>query len=80
MMFHVMLAAHDGSPPTGLCGAAVSNFYLSKVRGDGKRRPDLCPVCRALALKTKSSYGAAETGSAGPGSMMRLLTPTSAAV
>jgi len=60
-MFHVMLAGQDGGPPKGLCGAAVKNLYFTKVPADGKRRPDLCPVCRALALKTKSSRGAAAT-------------------
>ena len=63
-MFHVMLAAYAGAPPKGLCGATVRDFYVSKVRADGKRRPDLCPVCRSLALKTESRYGAMAAGSA----------------
>jgi len=64
MMLHVMLARNGGASAKGLCGAAVKNLYVSKVPAEGKRRPDLCPVCRALALKTKSSYGAGATGSA----------------
>ena len=63
-MFHVMLEGHGGGPQKGLCGEAIKKFYVSNVPADGRRRPDLCPVCRALALKTKSSYGAAATGSA----------------
>jgi hypothetical protein len=64
MLLHVMLARNGGAPAKGLCGAAVKNLYVSKVPAEGKRRPDLCPVCRALALKIQSSYGAAESGSA----------------
>jgi hypothetical protein len=64
MMLHVIVARHGNGPQKGLCGAAVKNLYVSKVPADGTRRPDLCPVCRALALKTKSSDGAPETASA----------------
>ena len=62
MLLHVMLTRTGGVPAKGLCGAVVKNLYVSKVPADGTRRPDLCPVCRALALKTKSSDGAAATG------------------
>jgi hypothetical protein len=62
MLLHVMLARNGGAPAKGLCGAAVKNLYVSKVPADGKRRPDLCPICRALALRTKSSDGATATG------------------
>jgi len=65
MMLHVMLAGHGGGAPKGLCGAAVKNLYVSKVPVEGSRRLDLCPVCRTLALKAKSSYEAAASGSAG---------------
>ena len=61
-MLHVMLARNGGAPAKGLCGAVVKNLYVSKVPAEGRRRPDLCPVCRALALKTKSGDGAAATG------------------
>lgn len=64
-MLHVMLTGQSGGPPKGLCGAAVKNLYVSKVPADGKRRPDLCPVCRTLALKAKSTYEAAIAGGAG---------------
>jgi hypothetical protein len=63
MTLHVMLPGHRPFPK-GLCGATVAGFYVSKVQGDGRRRLNLCPVCLALAQKTKSSYGAAATGSA----------------
>ena len=62
-MLHVMPARYGDAPPKGLCGAAVKNFYLSEVPADERQRPDLCPVCRALASKIKSSYDAATTGS-----------------
>ena len=61
MILHVMLARNSGAPAKGLCEATVKNLYVSNVPADGKRRPDLCPVCRVLALKTKSSDGAAAT-------------------
>jgi len=64
MMFHVMLAGHGDGHQKGLCGEPVRNFYVSKMSGEGKRRPDVCPVCRALVMKIKSSCGAAATGSA----------------
>ena len=62
-MLHVMFAKPAADAPKGLCGAAVKDFYISKVPADGILKLDLCPVCRALALKTKSSDGVAETES-----------------
>jgi hypothetical protein len=57
MMLHVMLAGHGQSAraPKGLCGATVAGLYFSKVMGEGRRRPHLCPVCRSLALKVAST-------------------------
>lgn len=57
MMLHVMLAGHGQSArvPKGLCGATVAGLYFSKVSGEGGRRPHLCPICRALALKVASA-------------------------
>jgi hypothetical protein len=64
MMFHVMPASYGDAPPKGLCGATVKDFYVSEVpaEADERQRPDLCPVCLALAMKIKSRYDAATMG------------------
>ena len=58
MMLHVMLARPDRGSLKGLCGATVKDLYVSKVPTDGRRSPNVCPVCRALALKSaaKSNF------------------------
>ncbi len=52
MMLHVMLARPHRGSLKGLCGATVKDLYVSKVPTDGRRSPNVCPVCRALASKT----------------------------
>jgi hypothetical protein len=65
MMLHVMLAGQGGGSPKGLCGAAVKSLYVSKVPGEGRRRPTLCPVCKAFALKNAPAVGYEATSSGG---------------
>jgi len=66
MMLHVMLAWRGGGPPKGLCGAKVKSLYVSKLPGEGRRKPDVCPACKALALKGAgtTAYGNTSTGDA----------------
>ena len=63
MMLHVISVRRGDGPAKGLCGAEVKYVYVSTVPADGTRIPDLCPVCRTLALKSESGDETVESES-----------------
>lgn len=57
MTLHLMLTGQgqEARSPRGLCGSTVAGLSFGEILGDRGRRPQLCPVCRSLALKVAAT-------------------------